>query len=342
MRRLRTSLSWERLLLAASPLALLALAVAVVAAVEPRVLDGSNPKDIVTQASPIAILALGAMVVLLTGGIDLSAGYGVAMVAVIMVGAMSDGTSLVEAIAIAVGVGLALGLVNGVLVGVVRIPAFIATLATFGAVQGVALSQAKSATMIVSDPTLLRIGTGTLLGIPSPIVIAAVVAVVLAVLLRQTRFGVRTYALGSEEPEAARLSGVPVARHLVLVYALAGVLTAITAVVLAGRAGVVAPNLGGISLLLDAIAATILGGTSIFGGRGTVLGTLLGAIVIALITNALRVSGADASSLDLWRGAIIGVALTVDAGLQVLRRRLEDREVARAADGDVGSMAARA
>jgi ribose/xylose/arabinose/galactoside ABC-type transport system permease subunit len=282
------------------------------------------------------------MVVLLTGGIDLSAGYGVAMVAVIMVGAMSDGTSLVEAIAIAVGVGLALGLVNGVLVGVVRIPAFIATLATFGAVQGVALSQAKSATMIVSDPTLLRIGTGTLLGIPSPIVIAAVVAVVLAVLLRQTRFGVRTYALGSEEPEAARLSGVPVARHLVLVYALAGVLTAITAVVLAGRAGVVAPNLGGISLLLDAIAATILGGTSIFGGRGTVLGTLLGAIVIALITNALRVSGADASSLDLWRGAIIGVALTVDAGLQVLRRRLEDREVARAADGDVGSMAARA
>jgi ribose/xylose/arabinose/galactoside ABC-type transport system permease subunit len=342
MRRLRTSLSWERLLLAASPLALLALAVAVVAVVEPRVLDGSNPKDIVTQASPIAILALGAMVVLLTGGIDLSAGYGVAMVAVIMVGAMSDGTSLVEAIAIAVGVGLALGLVNGVLVGVVRIPAFIATLATFGAVQGVALSQAKSATMIVSDPTLLRIGTGTLLGIPSPIVIAAVVAVVLAVLLRQTRFGVRTYALGSEEPEAARLSGVPVARHLVLVYALAGVLTAITAVVLAGRAGVVAPNLGGISLLLDAIAATILGGTSIFGGRGTVLGTLLGAIVIALITNALRVSGADASSLDLWRGAIIGVALTVDAGLQVLRRRLEDREVARAADGDVGSMAARA
>jgi ribose/xylose/arabinose/galactoside ABC-type transport system permease subunit len=342
MRRLRQSLSWERLLLAASPLALLALAVAVVAIVEPRVLDGSNPKDIVTQASPIAILALGAMVVLLTGGIDLSAGYGVAMVAVIMVGAMSDGTSLVEAIAIAIGVGLALGLVNGLLVGVVRIPAFIATLATFGAVQGVALSQAKSATLIVSDPTLLRIGTGTLLGIPSPIVIAAVVAVVLALLLRQTRFGVRTYALGSEEPEAARLSGVPVARHLVLVYALAGVLTAVTAVVLAGRAGVVAPNLGGISLLLDAIAATILGGTSIFGGRGTVLGTLLGAIVIALITNALRVSGADASSLDLWRGAIIGVALTVDAGLQVLRRRLEDREVARAADSDVGSMAARA
>lgn len=339
---MRLSLSWERLLIAASPVALLALAVLVVAIVEPRVLEGSNPKEVITQASPIAILALGAMVVLLTGGIDLSAGYGVAMVAVIMVSAMRDGTSLFEAILVALAVGLALGLVNGLLVGVVRIPAFIATLATFGAVQGVTLSQAKSATLIVTDPTLLRIGTGTLIGIPSPIVIAAVVAVVLAVLLRHTRFGVRTYALGSEEPDAARLSGVPVARQLVLVYALAGVLTAVTAVVLAGRAGVVAPNLGGISLLLDAIAATILGGTSIFGGRGTVLGTLIGAIIIALITNALRVSGADASSLDLWRGAIIGVALTVDAGLQVLRRRLEDREVARAADGELATIAARA
>jgi ribose transport system permease protein len=342
MRSLRASLSPERLLVAASPLALLAIALAVVAVVEPRVLDGSNPKEVITQASPIAILALGAMVVLLTGGIDLSAGYGVAMVAVIMVGAMRDGTSLAEAAVIALAVGLALGLVNGLLVGVVRIPAFIATLATFGAVQGVTLTQAKSGTLIVTDPTLLRIGTGTLAGIPSPIVIAAGVALVLAVLLGHTRFGVRTYALGSEEPDAARLSGVPIARQLVLVYALAGLLTAITAVVLAGRAGVVAPNLGGISLLLDAIAATILGGTSIFGGRGTVLGTLIGAVIIALITNALRVSGADASSLDLWRGAIIGVALTVDAGLQVLRRRLEDREVARAADGELGSMAARA
>jgi ribose transport system permease protein len=313
--------------------------VLVTAVVEPRVLEGSNPKEVVTQAAPIAILALGAMIVLLTAGIDLSAGSGVAMVAVTMVAAMSGGDGLVAAMLIALGVGLGLGLVNGVLVGFIRIPAFIATLATFGAVQGVTLTQAKSGALIVTDPTLLRIGTGELAGIPSPIVIAAAVAVVVAALLRWTRFGVRTYALGSEEPDAARLSGVPVARHLVLVYALAGVLTAITAIILAGRAGVVAPNIGGISLLLDAIAATILGGTSIFGGRGTVLGTLIGALIIALITNALRVSGADASSLDLWRGGIIGLALTVDAGLQLLRRRLEDREVAAVGESEVESMA---
>jgi ribose transport system permease protein len=250
---------------------------------------------------------------------------------VAMVGSMGLDGGLVQGLVVALCFGLGLGLVNGLLVGVVRIPAFIATLATFTAVQGVTLLKAKSGTLIVSDPTLLRIGTGSVAGISFPVVIAAGVALVMAVLLRMTRFGLRTYALGSGEPDAARLSGVPVARHLVMVYVLAGLLTAITGVLIAGRSGVVAPNIGGVSLLLDAIAATVLGGTSIYGGRGTVWGTLVGAVIIALITNALRSSGVDASSLDLWRGGIIGLALVVDAGIQLVRRRLEDREVAMAA-----------
>ena len=326
-------ISSQRLVLATAPQLLLLVIVAVIAVVEPRVIEWENLKQVVIQASPIAILALGAMVVLLTGGIDLSAGFGVAMVAVSMAASMSTGAELSHGLVVALCFGLGLGLVNGLLVGVLRIPAFIATLATFTAVQGVTLTQAKSGTLIVSDPTLLRIGTGTLGGIPAPIVVALCAALVIGLLLRYTRFGVRTYALGSDEPDAARLSGVPVARHLVLVYVVAGLLTTVTAVLLAGRAGVVAPNLGGVSLLLDAIAAAVLGGTSIFGGRGTVLGTLTGAVIIALITNALRVAGLDASSLDLWRGGIIGLALTVDAGLQLLRRRLEDREVSLAAGG---------
>jgi ribose transport system permease protein len=323
--------SLGRVVVAAAPLALLLIILAVVAVVEPRVVHLSNLKEVVIQASPIAILALGAMVVLLTGGIDLSGGFGVAMVAVAMVGSMGLEGSLVHGLVVALIFGLGLGLVNGLLVGVVRIPAFIATLATFTAVQGVTLLKAKSGTLIVADPTLLRIGTGTVAGIPFPIVIAAGVALVMAVLLRMTRFGLRTYALGSGEPDAARLSGVPVARHLVMVYLLAGLLTAITGVLIAGRSGVVAPNIGGVSLLLDAIAATVLGGTSIYGGRGAVWGTLVGAVIIALITNALRSSGVDASSLDLWRGGIIGLALVVDSGIQLVRRRLEDREVAMAA-----------
>jgi len=344
MRGRATRTSAERLILASAPLALLLVVLAVVAVVEPRVVHLSNLKEVVIQASPIAILALGALVVLLTGGIDLSAGFGVAMVAVAMVGSMGIDGNLTHGLLIALCFGLALGLVNGLLVGVLRIPAFIATLATFTAVQGVTLTRAKSGTLIVSDPTLLRIGTGSVAGIPFPIVIAAGVALIMAILLRMTRFGVRTYALGSGEPDAARLSGVPVARHLVLVYVVAGLLTTVTAVLLAGRTGIVAPNIGGVSLLLDAIAATVLGGTSIFGGRGTVWGTLIGAVIIALITNALRVAGADASSLDLWRGGIIGLALVVDAGLQLLRRRLEDREVSLASrrlgdDAPVGAPA---
>jgi ribose transport system permease protein len=326
-------MSAEHLILASAPLVLLFIILAVVAVVEPRVVHLSNLKEVVIQASPIAILALGAMVVLLTGGIDLSAGFGVAMVAVAMVGSMGLDGDLTLGLLVALCFGVGLGLVNGLLVGVLRIPAFIATLATFTAVQGVTLTRAKSGTLIVSDPTLLRIGTGSVAGIPFPIVIAGGVALIMVILLRMTRFGVRTYAVGSGEPDAARLSGVPVARHLVLVYVVAGLLTTVTGVLLAGRTGVVAPNIGGVSLLLDAIAATVLGGTSIFGGRGTVWGTLIGAVIIALITNALRVSGADASSLDVWRGGIIGLALMVDAGLQLLRRRMEDREVSLATGG---------
>jgi ribose transport system permease protein len=342
MRGRDTRTSAQRLILASAPLVLLFIVLAVIAVVEPRVVHLSNLKEVVIQASPIAILALGAMVVLLTGGIDLSAGFGVAMVAVALVGSMGFDGNLTQGLLVALCFGLALGLVNGLLVGVLRIPAFIATLATFTAVQGVTLTKAKSGTLIVSDPTLLRIGTGSVAGIPFPIVIAAGIALIMALLLRMTRFGVRTYALGSGDPDAARLSGVPVARHLVLVYVVAGLLTTVTAVLLAGRTGVVAPNIGGVSLLLDAIAATVLGGTSIFGGRGTVWGTLIGGVIIALITNTLRVSGADASSLDLWRGGIIGLALVVDAGLQLLRRRLENREVSLATGraGDPEAVAA--
>lgn len=324
---------FQRVILAIAPLLLLLLVIAVIAVVEPRVIQVANLKLVVIQAAPIAILALAAMIVLITAGIDLSAGFGVAMVAVVMVGSMSAGNSFARGAVIALACGLGLGLVNGLLVGVIRIPSFIATLATFIAVQGVTLTQAKHGTLIVSDPTLLRIGTGSAAGIPIPILFAAVVAIIMGILLRATRFGVRTYALGSDEPDAARLSGVPIARHLVLVYMLAGLLTAVTAILLAGRAGIVAPNLGGVGLLLDAIAAAVLGGTSIFGGRGTVVGTLTGAVIIALFTNALRVSGVDASSLDLWRGGIIGLALTFDAGIQHMRRQLEDREVSLATDG---------
>ena len=322
----------QRLLVAAAPQLVLLLMLLITAVVAPNVLDPDNLEQVVIQASPIAVLALGAMVVLLTGGIDLSAGFGVAMVAVAMTAAMAPsltdpGHGLAYGLLIAAVFGLGLGLTNGILVGVLRLPAFIATLATFTAVQGVTLLQAKSSELVVYDQELLRIGTGEYFGVPAPIVVALVAMAVVGFLLRCTRFGVRTYAIGSRQRDAAALSGVPLARHLILVYLLAGALTTVAAVVLTGRAGIVAPNVGGISLLLDAIAAAVLGGTSILGGRGTVLGTVTGAVTIALSTNVLRVSGADASALDLWRGVIIGVALMFDAGLRTLHRRLEARQV---------------
>ena len=140
-------------------------------------------------------------------------------------------------------------------------------------------------------------------------------------MMRHTRFGLRTTALGSDAA-AAELAGVPIPRQTVLVYGVAACFTFLTAVMMVSRVPVVTPNLGGTSLLLDAIAAAVIGGTSTFGGRGSVPGVLAGAIIVSLLTNALRVFGADPSTIDLFKGGIIMVALAGDAGLTKVSLRL--------------------
>ena len=140
-------------------------------------------------------------------------------------------------------------------------------------------------------------------------------------MLRRTRFGLRTYALGSDAA-ASELAGIPIARHTVLVYTASGVFVFLCALVMVARVPIVTPNLGGTTLLLDAIAAAVLGGTSIFGGRGTVWGTIVGALIVSLLTTALRIFGTDPSSLELYKGAIIMVALLADSGMTLAKTRL--------------------
>jgi ribose transport system permease protein len=140
------------------------------------------------------------------------------------------------------------------------------------------------------------------------------------VVMRHSRFGLRTYALGSD-PDTAALNGVSPTRQLLLVYLTGGVFVWLTALLLIGRVGLVQPNIGGISLLLDAIAAAVIGGTSIFGGRGTVAGVLFGALIISLVTNALQVLGVDASAISLYKGLVIIVALLADTGIRALYLR---------------------
>ncbi len=304
-----------------SPLILLVALMIVFAVVDPRVVSSQSLVNIVAQATPIAVLALGALIVLLTGGIDLAAGVGVAFCAVLIASLVDAGVGLPGALTIGLAVMLFVGLVNGMVIALLKIPPFVTTLAAMVVLQGATLAVASKGVLMLKDPVLRFVGIERTFGIPHVVFATLVIVLGAAVLMRLTRFGLRTYALGSDAG-AAELAGIPVTRHTILIYAASGLFVFLTAVVMISRVPVVTPNIGGTSLLLDAIAATVLGGTSIFGGRGTVWGTVVGALIVSLLTTALRVFGTDPSSLELYKGAIIMAALLADTGMTYANSRL--------------------
>lgn len=308
-------------LLQFAPVLLLLVLLVVLGLIDSRVVDPDNLRNVAMQATPIALIALGAYVVLLSGGIDLSAGFAVGLCAVVIAQRLAAGDSLVVALLYGLGVALAVGLVNGLLVGVAKLPPFVATLATMAMVQGVTLEVATSGVLIASDPTLGHLGADEVAGIPLAVIVTAGIGLLMWVLMRRTRFGLRTYALGSD-PEALRLSGVNWRNQQILVYVAGALLVLLCAILIVSRTPIVTPNVGGTTLLLDGIAAAVIGGTSIFGGRGTVGGVLVGALIIALVTNALRVFGVDPSSIELYKGTIIVLALVADAGIRLARTRV--------------------
>lgn len=307
--------------LALSPLILLIVLTAVFAFVDPRVVSMQSLFNIAAQATPIAVLALGALIVLLTGGIDLSAGVGVAFCAVLVASLIDAGTGLSGALAIGLAVMLLIGFANGAVIALLKIPPFVTTLATMVALQGATLAVASKGVLMLKEPWLRFIGIERSFGVPNVIFATALIAIAAGMLMRRTRFGLRTYALGSD-PAAAELAGIPVTRQTVLVYVASGLFVFLTAFIMISRVPVVTPNIGGTSLLLDAIAAAVLGGTSIFGGRGTVWGTVVGALIVSLLTTALRIFGTDPSSLELYKGAIIMAALMADSAMAYARVRL--------------------
>ncbi len=309
-----------------APLILLLVLTAVFAAIDSRVVSSANIVNIVAQATPVALLGIGALMVLLTAGIDLSAGVGVALCSILIAGFIDAGAGLGPALLVGVAAMAGLGLLNGLIISVLRIPPFVTTLASMVAVQGATLAFARKGVIIVRDPWLKMAGFGRSFGIPNSIILTAAIAVLASGVMRHTRFGLRTYAIGSDAA-AAELAGISVRRQTILVYIASGIFTFLTAVMMVSRVPVVTPNLGGTSLLLDAIAAAVIGGTSIFGGRGSVWGVLAGAVIVSLLTNALRVFGSDPSTIDVFKGGIIMAALAADAGLTRFSLRLRQRSV---------------
>ena len=284
---------------------------------EPRFFEVTNFRTVALQSSVRAIMAVGMTMVIISGGIDLSVGSVLAAAGVTATLLMTHGMPLALAMALTLGLGALVGAFNGFCVAFVRIPPFIVTLAMLSIARGYAMLVTGSASIIGYPDAFNAIGSGFVAGaVPVPVAIMAGVFAGGYVLLRHTRFGRHVYAVGGNA-EAARLAGVPVRRTLVGVYCLIGVLAALAGLINAGRLGSGEPTTQE-GIELHVIAAVVLGGTSLMGGEGSLLGTLIGAFVIGFLRNGLvllRVS-------SYWQLVIIGCVILAAVALNQVRRRL--------------------
>ncbi len=275
----------------------------------------ANLVNVVLQAAVLTILALGMTLVMLTEGIDLSMGplLGLAGVSAALV--LTAGWSLAAAMALALVIGLAFGILNGLLVAGVGLPAFVVTLGTFGMTQSLAmvLTEGHSVTGL---PAVVRwFNEGIAARIPVPVWTTVAVFAVTGLLLHGTRFGRYVYAIGGNR-RALALMGVRVRAWHVAVYGFAGLLAALASFIMTARMNAAHPTIG-VGLEFDAIAAAVLGGTSFEKGRGGIGGTVLGALAVGVLRNGLNLIGLSTE----WQVAVIGIVIIGAVGLDALRGR---------------------
>ena len=284
----------------------------------PVFLTADNLYNIGVQTSYTAVIAIGVTLVIITAGIDLSVGSVAALSGVVGVVLMAKaGFPVVLAILGGILVGAACGLVNGLLVSVAGLNPFIATLGMLSVARGLVYIPTNAKSVFGVPDSFRLLGQGVIGSIPIPIIVVAVVAVAGYVVLARTKLGRYAYAMGSNR-EAARLSGIPIRRYLTLVYVISGALAGFGGMIASSQVASGQPNFG-IGLELDAIAAAVIGGASLFGGQGTVVGTLIGAFLISLIRNGSVLLDVNIYYQQVIIGVVIWVAVLWD---QYRRRRL--------------------
>jgi ribose transport system permease protein len=292
---------------------LLALAL-VLWALTPHFLTISNLLNIAEQATIIAIIAVGMTYVIITGGIDLSVGSVLAFAGVVMASVLHSGLPLPLALIVGLAAGLLCGVVNGLLITVGRLPPFIATLGMMSVARGAALMFTEGRPISGFSESFRSLATGEVLRVPAPVIIMIGVYVIAHFVLRRTKLGRYTYAIGGNE-EAALLSGINVKLYKTMVYGIAGLLSGLAAILLTARLNSAQP-IAGMSYELDAIAATVIGGTSLLGGEGTVVGTLIGALIMAVLRNGLNLLGVSSFIQQIVIGTVIIVAVLIDMALK--------------------------
>ena len=294
------------------PLIGLFLLVIVITLLNPSFLSINNLFNVLRQVSISALIAFGMTFVILTGGIDLSVGSTLALTGAVAASLLASGMDPIIAMGIALILGLILGAINGVIITKGKVAPFIATLATMTIYRGLTLvyTEGRPISGLGDSMAFQLFGKGYFFGIPVPVVTMILTFAVLYFILHKTTFGRRVYAVGGNE-EASRLSGISPDRVKIAVYAITGLLAAMSALILTSRLNSAQPTAGE-SYELDAIAAVVLGGTSLTGGKGWIFGTLVGALIIGVLNNGMNLIGVSSFFQQVVKGIVILLAVLID------------------------------
>jgi ribose transport system permease protein len=270
----------------------------------------NNILNVLRQTALLFLMASGLTLVILTAGLDLSVGANIALSACLAASVMKTTGSPLLGMATGIGCGAAVGFANGILVTALRIPSFIATYGMMWMLTGVTYYYMAGETIHGFPPGFRQLGSGYLLGVPMPVYIMMLFLFIGAFFAQRTVWGQQIYAIGAN-PVAARLSGVPVERRLVLVYAVSGAMAGLASLIILARINSAQGDIGE-ELTLPAIAAVLVGGTSLFGGSGTVAGTMIGALFLTLVLNGMNLLQIHSSWQPLVTGIIILLAVWID------------------------------
>jgi ribose transport system permease protein len=280
----------------------------------PTFLSPGNIQSMLVAAAILTILAVGQTFVVATSGIDLSIASAMTFAAVAFGQAYTSGWGLAASMAVAVAAGALVGAVNGTVIARGKITDFIVTLGTLSAASGAALVLANGKPVTIIDTFLLKLSTGGIGIFGWSAIVAAVIAVIAHVVLFHTRFGTHVLATGGS-PEAATATGISTARVKIAVYTISGVLAGLGAILLIARVGAAEPA-SNTSFLLNSVAAVVLGGVSLFGGRGTILGPVIGALLLTALTNGLTLLGVS----QFYQPVAVGIVVVLAALLTRFQR----------------------
>ncbi|MGL6105873.1 ribose ABC transporter permease [Romboutsia sp.] len=307
-------INFKELLVKYKSLVGLVLLIAVVAILNPAFLSTKNILNILRQTSINAIIAAGMTFVILTGGIDLSVGSILAISGAVCASLLVSGQNMIIAVVISIVIGGAIGFLNGFVISKGKLQPFIATLATMTVLRGLTLvfTDGKPITLGSGELAVAfgKIGGGVLFGIPTPVIIMIVVFLVCGYVLNNTKMGRYTYALGSNE-EATKLSGLNTDKIKIWVYTISGILASVAGIIITSRLYSAQPT-AGTGYELDAIAAVVLGGTKLAGGKGKISGTIIGALIIGVLSNALNILDVSSYYQMMVKGIVILIAVLLD------------------------------